>query len=92
MPSNSPTSDDDDIKERSSSCIGVYDASGEIKQLCKAMALKDVSKSSIAIANKVAEKMGAKYKHLGEKNDIFTYISLLFLVGMPYRYLETSKL
>ena len=56
------------------------------------MALKDVSKSSIAIANKVAEKMGAKYKHLGEKNDIFTYISLLFLVGMPYRYLETSKL
>ena len=97
LPSNLPTSDDDDFKERSSSCKGVYDASGEMKQLCEAMALRDVSKSSIAIVNEVAETTQAKYKQLGEKNDIFVLMLsqtflLLVLVGMPYRYLETSKL
>ena len=73
LPSNSPTSDDDDFKDRSSSCKGVYDASGEMTQICEGTALKDVSKSSIAIANEVAETTRAKYKQLGEKNDIFVF-------------------
>ena len=96
LPSNSPTSDDNS-EERSSFCKGVYDASGEMKQLCEAMALKDVSKSSIAIANEVSETTRAKYKQLGEKLiSLLLLFSLHFLllisVGMPYRYLETSKL
>ena len=62
LPSNSPTSDEDDFKERSSSCKGVYDASGEMEILCEAMALKDV-----------AETTRAKYKQLGEKIDIFVF-------------------
>ena len=72
LPSNSSTSDDN-LKERSSFCKGVYDASGEMKQLCEAMALKDVLKSSIAIANEVAETTRTKYKQLGEKIDIFVF-------------------
>ena len=44
-----------------------------MKKLCEAMALKDVSKSFIAIAKKVAETTQAKYKQLGEKNDIFVF-------------------
>ena len=97
LPSNSQTSEDDDFKERSSSCKGVYDASGEMKQLCEAMALKDVSKSSFAIAMKLRKQRQRNVSSSVRKMiSLFLMFSLIFLllvlVEMPYRYLETSKL